>query len=288
MKSYKRADRVKHLIHQEMSRILQTEIKDSLSSFGGPFMVQAGAVIGAAALVIAFNTGNPMGPPKGKEPRPAETVTAAGESPAATDEASKRVLQLENLKKWISTLPEVKVGSAYHTPAGTAGAPIRIEEFADFQCPACGRAWELLSPLKKKYADKIEVYFHHFPLSSDCNPGMQSNLHTHACGAARAAVCAEQQGKFWEYADQLFTQQRNLSDEKYGEWADLLGLDRAKFDACMADPASLEPVSADIKEGVRVQVNSTPTIIINGRKFRGFDIFRPELFELLLELEGAK
>lgn len=265
---------------------LQTEIKDSLGSFGGSFMVQAGAVIGAAALVIVFNTGNPMGPPEGKEPHPAKAVTAAGESPAANDDEAKHALQLENLKKWISTLPEVTVGSAYHTPKGTVGAPIRIEEFADFQCPACGRAWELLSPIMKKHADKIEVYFHHFPLSSDCNPGMQSKLHEHACGAARAAVCAEQQGKFWEYANQLFTQQRNLSNEKYLEWAEQLGLDRAKFETCWKDPASLEPVSADIKEGVRIQVNSTPTLVINGRKFRGFDILRPELFELMLELEG--
>lgn len=266
---------------------LADELKDSLSGFGAPFMIQGGAVIAAAALVIAFNVAEPMGPAKGAEPRPSEKVAAAGEDSGEGVDASQRATQLQNLEKWISTLPEVTVGNTYHTPKGTAGAPIRIEEFADFQCPACKRAWELLTPLAKKHADKVEVYFHHFPLSSDCNEGMKSNLHAHACDAARAAVCAEQQGKFWDYADQLFTQQRNLAPDKYAEWAATLGMDRGKFEHCMQDPASLDPIKADVKEGRRIEVHATPTIIINGRKYRGFDILRPELFDLLLELEGA-
>jgi protein-disulfide isomerase len=141
---------------------------------------------------------------------------------------------------------------------GPPMAKLSIVEFSDFECPHCGAAHPLLSRMLDEFPGKVNVVFKHFPLDG----------HKNAAPAARAAVAAQQQGKFWELADRLFEHQRELSPEKMRELAKEAGLDLAKFDADVASPAVQERVERDKKDGVALGIQGTPTLFINGRPYK--------------------
>ena len=108
---------------------------------------------------------------------------------------------------------------------GPANAPITLVEFGDFQCPYC-RQWEqqTYQPLLAAYPGKIRFVFRDFPLTS---------IHPNAMPAAEAAQCANEQGKFWPYHDKLFGSE-TLSDDVYKQYAQDLGLDVTRFNACVS------------------------------------------------------
>jgi len=87
---------------------------------------------------------------------------------------------------------------------GPENAPITIVEFSDFQCPFCSRALPTVNQVMSAYKDKVRLVYKHMPLVS---------LHPRAHITAQAAECAKDQGKFWEFHDQLF--------EKQNDWASL-------------------------------------------------------------------
>lgn len=87
---------------------------------------------------------------------------------------------------------QVTVGKA--PISGSRTAPVIIVEFADFECPFCARAYDTVNQIKSEYGDKVAIAYKHLPLS----------FHPNAEPAARASVCADKQGKFWEYHDKLF------------------------------------------------------------------------------------
>ena len=86
--------------------------------------------------------------------------------------------------------------------------------------------------------------------------------------AAKAALAAHRQGKFWEYHDLIFANQRALSEDKLVEWAKQLGLDVDKFNKDRKDPAIAEKINRDMAEGRKAGLRGTPTIYLNGRKFQ--------------------
>ncbi len=138
---------------------------------------------------------------------------------------------------------------------GPADAPITLVEFADFQCPYC-RQWEqqTYQPLLAAYPGKIRFVFRDFPLTS---------IHPNAMPAAEAAQCAHEQGQFWAYHDKLFGSEE-LSDEIYQQYAQDLGLDMDKFNACLTNHTYASNIQADSDFAVNLGVNSTPTFFING------------------------
>jgi protein-disulfide isomerase len=150
---------------------------------------------------------------------------------------------------------------------GTKGAPVVITEFSDFQCPACQQVVGPLNQVLKLYPGKIEVRFRHMPWG----------FHQFAGPAAVASECAGKQGKFWEYHDALFDKQRAWSLAKSQEelledfkrYANAVGLDSEAFAACVLDPAMVEAVAAELKENQDAWIKSTPTMVINGRRFIG-------------------
>jgi protein-disulfide isomerase len=89
--------------------------------------------------------------------------------------------------------------------------------------------------------------------------------HENAFKAAEAAEAARAQGKYWEYAHLLFTNQKALEVPKLKEYATQVGLDRQKFDALLDSGQLADKVQADSVEGTRIGVNATPTLFINGR-----------------------
>ncbi|MDD9943250.1 MAG: thioredoxin domain-containing protein [Myxococcales bacterium] len=153
---------------------------------------------------------------------------------------------------------------------GAPMAPVTIVEFSDFQCPHCGRAHPQLSRALAELDGRVKLIFKHYPLSG----------HPRAVPAAMAAEAAREQGKFWEMHDLLFEHQDKLEDPHLLAYAEQLGLDIPKFKEAMASPSLKARIEADRDLGRRLGVASTPTIIINGRRFgEGSDALMPYLRE---------
>ncbi len=144
-----------------------------------------------------------------------------------------------------------------HPMRGSPMAQATIVEFSDFECPYCGRAYPILEEVLREFEGRVRVVFFNYPLSG----------HPHAMPAARAAVAAGNQGKFWEMHDQLFTHQRALEDEDIDGYARDLGLDMERFHADLRSPETQRRIDADREVGRTVGVQGTPTIFVNGRRF---------------------
>jgi protein-disulfide isomerase len=153
---------------------------------------------------------------------------------------------------------------------GDANAPVTIVEFSDFQCPFCGRFYKQTLPLiEKEYINtgKVKLIFRDFPL----------NFHENAQKAAEAAECADEQGKFWEYHDKIFENQKKLDMTSLKGYAAEIGLDIEKFDSCIDTGKYSSEVQKDFNDGSRYGVSGTPTFFINGIKLVGaypFDAFK--------------
>jgi protein-disulfide isomerase len=161
---------------------------------------------------------------------------------------------------------------------GSPGAPVVLVEFADFQCPACRAARPIVEEALKKHDGQARLVFKNFPLS----------IHQYGEKLARAARAAQNQGKFWEMYAALFDNQERISPPVIDELAKGLGLDMAKFQKDMESEAVADAVSRDRKQGERLDIQSTPTIFINGRIFTGTQDFPEELDDwITLEAELA-
>jgi protein-disulfide isomerase len=157
-------------------------------------------------------------------------------------------------------LDPMRVEVAAAGPAfGPAAAPVTIVEFSDFQCPYCKRVLPTLDQVKEKYGDKVRVVYRHYPLS----------IHANAQKAAEASMCADDQGKFWEMHDLLFEEQQKLASDDLKEKASRLGLDPAKFGACLDSGEHAEAVKADMRDGTAAGVDGTPAFFVNGRFVSG-------------------
>ncbi len=161
---------------------------------------------------------------------------------------------------------------------GPANASVEIIEFSDFQCPFCQRLTSTLEQLKAAYGSDIRLVFKDFPLPN----------HAQAFKAAEAGNCANQQGKFWELHDTMFSRQSELGVDDLKRHAGELGMDQATFDACLDSGRFAEQVNADLKAGQLYGVSSTPTVFINGRAVMGAAPF--EVFDEIIreELERAQ
>jgi protein-disulfide isomerase len=189
--------------------------------------------------------------------------------------------QVEAAYKARFAADQVKDISLEDSPSkGNPGAPVLIVEFADFQCPACRAARPVVEELLKKHEATTRLVFKHFPLS----------MHQYGEKAARAARAAQAQGKFWEMYAALFDNQDRLSPAVIDELAKGLGLDMAKFQKDSESEAIADAVSRDRKQGDRLDIQSTPTLFINGRLFPPTPDFAEELsewVELEAELAGG-
>lgn len=149
---------------------------------------------------------------------------------------------------------------------GDPNAPVKIDEYSDFQCPYC-RVFhdETLALIIRDYVQTGMVYFtfHNFPV---VDGGSATKESTHA---AMASVCAAQQGKFFEFHDLLFANQtgENIGDfteKRLYAMAEIAGLESDAFDTCYRDPATAEAVDMDKAAGLRGGIDSTPSFLING------------------------
>lgn len=164
----------------------------------------------------------------------------------------------------------VEVALSSTTPIlGPSDAPVTVVLFEDFQCPFCRRLTGSLDAFRREDPQRVRIAWFHFPMHSACNvrEGM-TDMHDKACDAAVAAECARRQGKFWEYHDRLFADQR-LAPPDLLAHAQQVGLDLTAFAACQSDPSAMQKVLDDTAEGRKFNITGTPTWFINGKRFSG-------------------
>jgi protein-disulfide isomerase len=156
---------------------------------------------------------------------------------------------------------------------GPKHAKVTIVEWSDFQCPFCSRGANSMAEVVKAYPKDVKFVFRHQPLP----------FHDRAAPAAKAAMAAHRQGKFFEMHDKMFANSKELTDANFETWAKEIGLDLAKFKADLASPEIEKQVKQDSEEGMRVGANGTPTFFVNGRKVSGAQPF--EAFKSIIEEE---
>jgi protein-disulfide isomerase len=151
---------------------------------------------------------------------------------------------------------------------GDAKAPVTLVEYSDFECPVCKSLHDALRSLLPKYAGKVRIVFKDFPIEQ---------IHPWARTAAIAGRCAYLQDPkaFWKLYDLIYDNQEIISAAnawtKMADYAEQSGLNAETFKTCMAGAEAGAAVDASRANGLQVEVNSTPTVFVNGRRMVGAD-----------------
>lgn len=157
-------------------------------------------------------------------------------------------------------------GPAQGYTLGKPDAPVKILEWADFECPACGRFATITEPdVRKRLIETglASITFYDFPLPQ----------HRNSQPASNAAACADEQGKFWPMHDQIFgaqdqwnTQATDNPKPMFMKYATAIGLNTTQFESCYDARKYQNRIVANFAEGERRRVNSTPTFVIGDRQ----------------------
>ncbi|OQX11039.1 MAG: hypothetical protein BWK80_45165 [Desulfobacteraceae bacterium IS3] len=142
---------------------------------------------------------------------------------------------------------------------GKKDAGITLIEYTDFQCPYCEKASKTVDELLKKYPDQVKVVFKNNPL----------DFHKEAMSAAKAALAAHKQGKFWEYHDLLFANASKLNEEMFVKFAQDLKLDMDKFNKDRISEAISDQIELEKMDAAERKLTGTPVFIANGVVIRG-------------------
>ena len=152
---------------------------------------------------------------------------------------------------------------------GKVDAPVKILEFADFECPSCAGWATVTEPDVRTRiinAGLANLTYYDFPLTQ----------HRNTLAASNAAACADEQGKFWPMHDRLFQAQDEWNGEQteqpkpfFKRYAGEVGLDVAKWESCFDSRKYQKRISANLAEGIRKGVNSTPTFVIGNKTYPG-------------------
>jgi protein-disulfide isomerase len=171
----------------------------------------------------------------------------------------------------------VKIDAGNSPVKGPASAKITIIEFSDFQCPYCSKGRETMEALLKAYPNDVKVVFKNLPLP----------FHPEALPAAKAALAAGKQGKFWEMHDSLFLNQGKLGADFYLAEAKKLGLNVDKFKADMASKEIEDQINAETKLAAEHGIQGTPGFFVNGVPVKG--AYPIEHFKSIIDrhLKGA-
>jgi len=160
---------------------------------------------------------------------------------------------------------------------GPPDAPITIIEFSDYECPYC-RKWhvEVWPRLLEAYPDQIRLIYRDFPLT---------NIHANATPAAAAANCANEQDKYWEFSELLFSGKQSLAPPGYQTYAEEIELDMVLFNECLDSGRQNDEIMADFEFAASLGISSTPTFFVNGIPVVGAQPF--EMFSQLIDQELA-
>ena len=167
-------------------------------------------------------------------------------------------------KKWTVSIdfsPPVYVSELDDgiSPAkGAAHPKVTIVEFSDFECPFCNQVQNTLKQIMESYAGEVRLVFKHLPLEG----------HRYSMPAARAAYCASEQDRFWQFHDALFSKS-DLSPPAIEQIASELGLGLPKFQACLNSEQSRVAIVRDLETARQFRIDSTPSFIVNGKLIKG-------------------
>ncbi len=191
-----------------------------------------------------------------------KTIQLAGSQPGA---AAPNPNVVENDKAYPDKVYTIPIGDS--AVKGPKDARVTLIEFSDFQCPPCGESRELLERVLTEYPKDVKLVYKVFPLTS---------IHQYALGAARAAIAAGKQGKFWEMHDIMYKNQTALTPEKLAEYAKEIGLDVPRWQRDVSAPETQQQVSRDVGDGRAADVDATPTFFVNGKRMtqRSMDDFK--------------
>jgi len=239
----------------------------------------------AAAPTPAPAVPNPGAP---AAPSPAPPGAAASPSPTAPPGPQDAKYWKERAERLQATLDDPRKLDAYFsekaqheydtsTPVrialdgtpdkGPAKAPVVVVEYSDFMCPFCRNLGLALSQFIPQAGGRVAVYFKNYPLDKACNDKLPGSTHPGSCNLALGAICARYQGKFDAYHDRAFqTEFHNPTAADVARVAGEAGLNAAAIEGCLEDPKAKADLAADVAEGNRLGVNSTPTVYIDGKK----------------------
>jgi protein-disulfide isomerase len=152
---------------------------------------------------------------------------------------------------------------------GKADAPVKILEFADFECPSCAGFSVVTEPdVRARIIDTglANLTYFDFPLT----------IHRNTLAASNAAACADEQGKFWPMHDRLFQAQTEWNGEAtdvpkpfFKRYAQEVGLDVSKWESCFDSRKYQKRISANLADGLRRGVNATPSFVIGSKLYTG-------------------
>jgi protein-disulfide isomerase len=174
-----------------------------------------------------------------------------------------------------------KIQTANSPVLGNPSAPITLVEYSDFECPVCRNLHDSLRGLLPNYP-QVKVIFKDYPLDT---------IHPWARTAALAGRCAYQQDPkaFWKMYDSIYDNQDVISAsnvyDKVMDYATKAGLNPEVFKACMSAPETTQAIDASIANGNLLEVRSTPTVFVNGRRIVGAD---PRTVQQYLDYEVAQ
>ncbi len=143
---------------------------------------------------------------------------------------------------------------------GPTDAPVTIMTFSDYQCPYCVRSEPVLAEVLARYPKRVRVVHRHFPLD---------NIHSFARPASEAAMCADEQGKFWEFHDAIFARMGSLEKNSFREIGAEIGLGEDALETCIEERRYSDFVQADFDAGQKAGVTGTPAFFVNGIALKG-------------------
>jgi protein-disulfide isomerase len=165
------------------------------------------------------------------------------------------------------TLPTgVEPGGGHYI--GAEKPALTLTEFSDYECPFCKQAHTQLRAIVERYPNMFRLVHRHYPLDMSCNASLKAKMHENACFAAMIAECAGHQGRFWQANDYLFAEARTLHARPTAEIAKDIGLDPVALEACLKETGPRE-VAVDVDEGNRLNIQGTPTFVIEGKTYTG-------------------
>jgi protein-disulfide isomerase len=155
---------------------------------------------------------------------------------------------------------------------GPKDAPVKIVEFADFQCPACRKILKYFHELQSKFPEKINLTYLNYPLDMACNSEIPEPFHENACFAAEFARCAGEQEKFWDAAiylaeyDPIENEPLDKVKEQILTESPSLGLNADLVKECLSSGRQIVKIKKDIELGNKFKITGTPAVWINGKR----------------------
>jgi protein-disulfide isomerase len=174
-----------------------------------------------------------------------------------------RLVRWERNRETFTAVSSISSPTAQETKSPPSTV-VTLEEFGDYQCPPCGALHPTLKKLKQEFGANLNFVFRNLPLST---------IHKNALAAAQAAEAARMQDRVWEMHDLLYENQDLWKDDinprtTFVKFAGDLGLDTARFVRDLDDAQVQLRIDADQDAAVKLGINGTPTILIDGRRLR--------------------